>query len=164
MWRNSYYLYQHSEFLTNPRWKFHNALSPFQEMVNLASIKNLRNILSCCSNHQQKLLLIRDPFIKLRWHDVWENSFSNHNTLNFGILGDKIHNILWQLSNLNLSRNCSIKLVFILGGTNNIDHNSPEEIADGLISSRLSVQAQCQNAKVVIIPLLPCDIKSSLRQ
>ena len=65
---------------------------------------------------------------------------------------------------MNFSKNCSIKHVFILGGTNNVDHNSPEEIANGLITSGLSTQAQCQNAKVVIIPLLPRDTKNSLRR
>ena len=65
---------------------------------------------------------------------------------------------------MNFSKNCSIKYVFILCGTNNVDHNFPEESANGLIISGLSAQAQCQNPKVVIIPLLPCDIKNSLRQ
>ena len=83
--------------------------------------------------------------------------------MNFGIQGDKIQNILWQLNNLNFSKNCIIKYVFVLGGTNNVDHHSPEEIANGLITSGLSAQAQCQNAKVVIIPLLPRDTKNSLR-
>ena len=65
---------------------------------------------------------------------------------------------------MNFSKNCSIKHVFILGCTNNVDHNSPEEIANSLITSELSAQAQCQNAKVVIIPLLPHDTKNSLRR
>ena len=113
-----------------------------------------------------KVILIGDSLISnlSRYPDVWKNYFSIHNTLNFGIQGDKIQNILWRLNNLNFSKNCSIKYVFILGGTNNVDHNSPEEIANGLITSGLSAQAQCQNAKVVIIPLLPCDTKNSLRR
>ena len=57
-----------------------------------------------------------------------------------------------------------MKYIFIFGGTNNVDHNSPEETANGLIASGLSAQAQCQNAKIVIIPLLPCDTKNSLLQ
>ena len=112
-----------------------------------------------------KVILIGDSLISnlSRYPDVWKNYFSIHNTLNFGIQGDKIQNILWRLNNLNFSKNCSIKYVFILGGTNNVDHNSPEEIANGLITSGVSAQAQCQNAKVVIIPLLPRDTKNSLR-
>ena len=113
-----------------------------------------------------KVILIGDSLISnLRsYPDVWKNYFSIHNTLNFGILGDKIQNILWRLNNLNFPKNSCIKYVFILGGTNNVDHNSPEEIAYGLITSGLSAQAQCQNAKVVIIPLLPRDTKNSLRR
>ena len=94
-----------------------------------------------------------------RYPDVWKNYFSIHNSLNFGIESDKIQNILWRLNNLNYSKNCGIKYFFILGGSNNVDHNSPEEIANGLITSGLSAQAQCHNAKAVIIPLLPRDTK-----
>ena len=113
-----------------------------------------------------KVILIGDSLISNlnRYPDVWKNYFSIHNTLNFGIQGVKIQNILWRLNNLNFSKNYSIKYVFILGGTSNVDHNSPEEIANGLITSGLSAQAQCQNAKVVIIPLLPRDTKNSLRR
>ena len=83
--------------------------------------------------------------------------------LNFGTQGGKIQKILWRLNNLNFSKNCSIKYVFILSGTNNVDHNSPEKIANSPITSGLFAQAQCQNAEIVIIPLIPRDTKNSLR-
>ena len=54
--------------------------------------------------------------------------------LNFGIQGDKIQNILWRLNNLDFSKNCSIKYVFILGGTNNVDHNLPEEVKSSQVN------------------------------
>ena len=108
-----------------------------------------------------KVILIGDFLISnlRRYPDVWKNYFSIHNSLNFGIESDKIQNILWRLNNLNYSKNRGIKYFFILGGSNNVDHNSPEEIANGLITSGLSAQAQCHNAKAVIIPLLPRDTK-----
>ena len=106
-----------------------------------------------------KVILIGDSLISnlSRYPDVWKNFFSIHNMLDFGTQSDKIQNILWRMNNLNFSKNCSIKYVFIL-------HNSPEEIDNGLITSGLSTQAQCQNSKVVIIPLLPRDTKKSLRR
>ena len=64
---------------------------------------------------------------------------------------------------MNFSKNCSVKYFFILGGINNVDHNSPKQIANGLITFGLSAQAQCQNANVVIKPLLPRDTKNSWR-
>ena len=113
-----------------------------------------------------KILLIGDSVISnlSRYPDVCKCYFSIHNTLNFGIQGDKVQNMLWQMNNLNFSKNCSVKFVFILGGTNNVGHNSLEEIANSLLISGLSAQAQCYNAKVVTIPLLPRDIKNSLRR
>ena len=97
-------------------------------MGNLAGIKNLENIAFYCSNRQQKLIGYSLISNVNSYPDVWKNYFSNHNTLNFGIPSDKIQNILWRLSDLNFSKNCSIKYVFILGGTNSVDHNSPEAI------------------------------------
>ena len=113
-----------------------------------------------------KLLLIGDSLISnlSRYPDIWNKYFTNYNTLNFGISGDKVQNILWRISNYDFSNNSSIKCVFILGGTNNIDHNSPEEIVNGLITSGLSAQSKLKNAKIVIIPLLPRDSKSSMRR
>ena len=45
-----------------------------------------------------------------------------------------------------------------------MDHNSPEEITNGLITFGLSAQAQWQNANLLIKPLLPRDTKYWLRQ
>ena len=46
---------------------------------------------------EAKVILIGDSLISnlSRYPDVWKNYFSIHNTLNFGIQGDKIQNILW---------------------------------------------------------------------
>ena len=138
-------------------------------MGNLAAMRNLNNIILLLQQSSAKTLLIGDSLISnfSRYPDVWKNYFSIHNKLNFGIPGDKIQNILWRLNNLNFSKHYSIRIikhVFILGRTNNVNHKSPEKIANGLVISGLSAQAQCQNAKVVIIPLLPHDIKNSLRR
>ena len=135
-------------------------------MGNLAGMRNLNNIIFLLQESPAKVILIGDSLISnlSRYPDVCKNYFSIHDTLNFGIQGDKIQNVLWRLNNLNFSKNCTIKYVFILGVTNNVDHNSLEEIANGLTTSGLSAQAPCQNAKVVIIPLLSRDTKNSLRR
>ena len=101
-------------------------------MGNLAGMRNLNNFLL---QESPAKVMIGDYLISnlSRYPDVWKNYFSIHNMFNFGNQGSKIQNILWRLNNLNFSKNCSIKYVFILGGTNNVDHNSPEEIANGLI-------------------------------
>ena len=116
------------------------------------------------NNSPSDILLIRDSLISniSRYQDVWSEHFSKHNTLNFGIPGDKIQNLLWRIKSMRLPSNSTLSCIFILCGTYNVDHNSPEEMVSGLISSGISVQAQCHRAKVVIIPLLPRDKKFSL--
>ena len=95
--------------------------------------------------------------------DVWSEYFSKHNALNFGISGDKIQNLVWRIKNLKFLSNSTLSCIFILCGTNNVGHNSPEGIISGLTLRGISVQAQCNYAKVVIILLLPCDKKFCMR-
>ena len=56
------------------------------------------------------------------------------------------------------------KYVFILCGTNNIVHNSPQSFASIIISSGLAYQKQCHLFQVFIIPLLPRNYKHSRRR
>ena len=95
-----------------------------------------------------------------------KKNFSSNNTLNFGIPGDKIQHVLRRIQNLNFSNNFSIQYIFVLCGTNNLDHNTPDELANGIILSGISAkkQTQCYNATVVLIPLLPCGKKESIRR
>ena len=93
-----------------------------------------------------------------------EKDISRHNTLNFGIPGDKIQHVLWRIQNLDFSNNSSIKCIFILSGTNNFDYNPPEELVNGIILSRVSAKKQCSNATVILISLLSRGKKDSIRR
>ena len=93
-----------------------------------------------------------------------KNTFSRHNTLNFGIPGDKMQHILWRIQKLDFSDNSSIKYIFILSGTNNLDHNPLEELVNGIILSRISARNQCPNATILLISLLPCGKKGLIRR
>ena len=82
------------------------------------------------------ILLTRDSLISniSRYQDVWSEYFSKHSTLNVGIPGEKIQNLLWKIENLEFTSNLTWSCIFILCGTNNVDHNSAGEIVRGLIS------------------------------
>ena len=112
------------------------------------------------------ILLIGDSLISniTRYEDVWSEYFSKYNALNFGIPGDAIQNLLWRIKNLKFPSNSTLSCIFILCGTDNMDHNSAEDVIRGFISSGISVQRQCHCAKVLIIQLLPRDKKFSLRR
>ena len=60
----------------------------------------------------------------------------------------------WALNNLYFSSNLKIKYIFIISGTNNIDRNSPQSIANTIISTGLAIQKKCHKFQAVIIPLL----------
>ena len=100
-----------------------------------------------------KILLIGDSLISnlRRYPEIWKKYFSSNNTLNFGIPGDKIQHVLWRIQNLNFSNNFSIQYIFILCGTNSLDHNPPEELDNG-------------KATVILIPLLPRNKKDLIRR
>ena len=98
-----------------------------------------------------------------RYHEIWRKYFINHGALNFGIAGDKPQNVLWRANNLYFLSNLNLKYVFILCGTNNIDHNSPP-IASMIISTGLAFQKKSYKFQVVIIPVLQRNHKHSRRR
>ena len=67
-----------------------------------------------------KLLIIGDLW---RYPEIWRKYFSNYWALNFGIAGDKAQNVLWRVNNLHFSSDVHLKYIFILCGSDNIDHN-----------------------------------------
>ena len=71
---------------------------------------------------------------------------------------------MWRVNNLHFSSSLHLKYIFILFGTNNIDHNSPQSIASTIISTCLEFQKKSHKCQVVVIPLLPHDDKHSRRR
>ena len=72
-----------------------------------------------------------------RYKKVW-NSFSRKDTLNCGIRGDKIENLLWRAEKLEFPP--AIRQIVFHCGTNNIEENTPNDIANGLLCSALIIQ------------------------
>ena len=65
--------------------------------------------------------------------DIFGKFFLPFCTLNFGISGDKIQNALWRVYNMTLP--ALVEYVIIHCCTNNLGHNSPLQIAEGLKTS-----------------------------
>ena len=107
------------------------------------------------NNSKAKMLIVGDSLVSSlsRYHEIWGKCFSNHGALNFVIAGDKAQNILWRVNNLHFFSNLHSKYVFIICGTNNIDHNSSQS-ASTIISTGLEFQKKSHKFKVVIPVLL----------
>ena len=90
--------------------------------------------------HQKELLrksyasvvLIADSIVAglKRFPTVWRNFILRYKTVNLGIGGDRIENILWRINDIVLPK--SIRSVVIHCGTNNIDTSSSDEISVGV--------------------------------
>ena len=82
--------------------------------------------------------------------DIFDKFFLPLRTLNFGIRGDKIKNVLWRVYNLTLL--ASIEYVIINCGTNNLGHNSPLKIAKRLINIVCILKKDLHNFVSCLLP------------
>ena len=127
-----------------PGWhKFHQ-----QHMSALKTNRNIQTVLLCDS-------LIQGLS---RYTKVW-NSFFGKDTLNCGIRGDKSKNLLWRVENQEFPP--AIRKTVILCGTNNIDANTPYDIANGLLCSALTIKKRNSVTNVYITRLLPRDFRET---
>ena len=104
-----------------------------------------------------KLLLIGDSLVANLYFfpDIWNEYFSYHDTINLGVGGDKTQNVLWRIENMVSPKNVSH--VFLLCGSNNLDTDTAEDIAQGIILCGVSAKRKIKDAIVTVLPLLPRD-------
>lgn len=62
--------------------------------------------------------------------NIWERSFCQMHSLNFGISGDRTETLLWRLENGELE-GLAPKVIVLMIGTNNFDH-SAADTAEGI--------------------------------
>ena len=97
-----------------------------------------------------------------RYNSVWNKYFKPLNALNCEIRGDQMQHVLWRMKNIVLPY--TVKHSVVHCGTNNIDRNSPQEIANGVISCGLALQENNHTLKIVITGLLPRDFENTSRR
>ncbi|HEX4997770.1 MAG TPA: GDSL-type esterase/lipase family protein [Terriglobia bacterium] len=103
------------------------------------------------------LLFVGDSITEL-WgrtgRAVWEKNFLPLRPANFGISGDTTQGVLWRMQNGELD-GFKAKLIVFMLGTNNINRNPDDEIADG---DRLIVEEfkkRQPQAKVLVLGIFP---------
>ena len=80
-----------------------------------------------------RVIFLGDSIVEglARYPDVWD-LLKPFNTVNCGIRGDSIQNLLWRVDHLSLP--VSLRVAVLLCGTNNIQHDEPKDIAEGVIA------------------------------
>ena len=101
------------------------------------------------TNRNIQTVLLGDPIIQglSRYKNVW-NSFFGKDTLNCGILGDKVENLLWLAEKLEFPP--AIRQIVIHCGTNNIEEKTPNDIANGLLCFALIIKIRNSARNVYI--------------
>lgn len=85
--------------------------------------------------------------------NIWERSFCQMHSLNFGIGGDRTEHVLWRLENGELQV-MAPKVIVVHVGTNN-HGDSPEDIAEGIKTICSVIRDKQPQAYLVVLTLLP---------
>ncbi len=84
----------------------------------------------------------------------WNKNFFGWNAGDFGWGADKVENILWRLENGELD-GINPKVIVLLGGTNNLGVNPPDDIEKGLEKVVQTMRGKAPNAVIVITAIFP---------
>ena len=91
-----------------------------------------------------------------RYPTVCRNFILQYKTINLGIGGVRIENVLWRINDIVLPK--SIRSVVIHCGTDNIDTSSSDEISVAVVTIPRSISHRYPNIEVIVSVLLPRDI------
>jgi lysophospholipase L1-like esterase len=86
--------------------------------------------------------------------EAWERYYAPRNAANFGIGGDRTQHVLWRLNHGEIE-GISPKLVVLMIGTNNMNTNTPEEIAEGIKLIIDTLRAKLPDSKILLLGVLP---------
>ena len=96
------------------------------------------------------------------YSNIWKRYFKPLNAIKCGIGGGRVENILWRCKNLPSSPN--LQNTVIMCGTNNIQHNSVEDIVDGIVEITLSLKRIYHPIATFVYGLLPHDSNWSINR
>ena len=115
------------------------------------------------SSKNASTVLLGDSIVRgfLRYPNIWYKFF-NENTINCGIGGDKIQNVLWRAEYIPLPQ--SLEYVLINCGTNNLDTDDSEKIANSIFCIALALKKRINYLKIMINRILPRDEKNTVRR
>lgn len=92
---------------------------------------------------------------------AWAAQIAPFNAANFGIIGDRIENLLWRVENSGLGAGFQPKAAVVLIGTNNLWLNTPEETAAGMKTLVDAIRKRSPRTKVLIVGLFPRSEKAT---
>lgn len=95
--------------------------------------------------------------------DVWEKFYAKRSVANLGFGYDYLENTLWRLRHGELD-GAKAKVVVMHIGTNNLDKNSPEEIAAGVRALLDEIQKRQPQSHILLMAIFPRGQKPDARR
>ncbi len=90
--------------------------------------------------------------------DVWKRDMAPLRTVNMGLSGDRVQNVLWRIERGALSQS-KPEFVVLHIGTNNLTSDEPDEIAKGIRKAFESIRKKSSGVQVVLMGLFPVGVK-----
>ncbi len=87
---------------------------------------------------------------------VWDQYYGSRRALNLGIGGDQTQQVLYRLQNGNLD-GISPRVAIVQIGVNNLDVNTPQEVADGVTAVVNELRTRVPNIKIISTSVWPAD-------
>ena len=123
-----------------------------------------KHVIMSTSSTNAKLVILGDSIIVNfdKCSDIFDRFFLPFRTLNVGISGHKIQNVLWRVFNMTLL--ASVEYVIIHCNTNNLGHSSPLKIAEGSRNITCILKKNYENLHILVSCLLPRDDEKSVKR
>jgi lysophospholipase L1-like esterase len=86
--------------------------------------------------------------------DVWDRFFANHTVVNLGFGWDRTENVLWRLTHGEFDH-ANPTVVVVMIGTNNMDLNTPDEIAAGISAICEELHRRAPAAHILLLGIFP---------
>ena len=131
------------------------SIAPLTRLSNINWLNSHNKHCNSMTIRNYSTLLISDSIIAglSRYTNIWKRYIKPLNAINCGIVGDRVQNILWLCHNLTSSPH--LQNVAIMCGKNNIQHNSVEDIVDGIVENALSLGCKYYPIAIFVCGLLP---------
>ena len=94
-----------------------------------------------------------------RYRNIWQRHIIPIKAVSFGLGGDKMEHVLWRAQHMSFSEN--IKHILIHCGTNNLDTDNPEAIANGITSIGRMLKEKCRGVNIILSAILARDQEST---
>jgi len=86
--------------------------------------------------------------------EIWQTYEAKYHAIDFGISGDSTEQVLYRLDH-GQAKGMHPKLIFLMIGHNNVMHNTPEQIFDGVAAIIKKYQEVCPDSLIVLQATFP---------